>query len=179
MKPQIFLAATLVGALSCNNEIAGLGPPSDPATETFAASTGVDIATMTRMANGIYFQDLTLGTGPSDTVTTDSIYVSYTGRLKDGKVFDTGTNVKFVAAQVIVGFWAGLVGAKEGGKRKIVIPSELGYGKDSRRDGDGLILIPRQSTLIFDIDLLKVYNRPDSVTLPASLRAPVAARRGG
>lgn len=178
MKPQMLLAATLLGALSCNSDVTGLGPPSDPATETFAASLGVNIAAMTKAASGVYYLDVVLGTGPSDTATTDSVFVNYQGHLKDGTLFDSGSNVKFIVGDLVVGVRTGLLGAKEGGKRKIVVPSELGYGGRALKNADGTIQIPRQSTLVFDIELLKVHNRPDTTTT-ATLRAPAAVRRGG
>ena len=86
------------------------------------------------------------------------MWVTYAGYLKDGKLFDSGANAKFVPATLVTGFREGMVGMKEGGRRKIVIPSELGYGGVSLRDADNKIKIPRQSTLIFDIDLLKLHE---------------------
>lgn len=174
MKRRIVLAAALVAALSCNDEITGLEPASDPATETFAASLGVSIAAMTKTPSGVYYSDLVIGTGPSDTATTDSVFVTYSGYIKDGTRFDNGTNVKFIIDQnLIVGVRTGLLGAKEGGKRKLVIPSELGYGSSAKKDPSTFqITIPRQSTLIFDIELLKVHNRPDTTTTAALVGRP-------
>jgi FKBP-type peptidyl-prolyl cis-trans isomerase len=54
---------------------------------------------------------------------------------------------------------------KVGGSRKIVIPSELGYGGRSQRGLDGKIIIPRQSTLIYDVEVLNVVN-PEPATPP-------------
>jgi peptidylprolyl isomerase len=149
-------------ALSCNDEITGLGPPSDPATETFAPSLGVTIASMTKTASGVYYLDLLVGTGAPDTTTTDSITVTYAGFLTNGTEFDKGTSVTFVPAQLILGWRTGMLGMREGGKRKLVIPSALGYGARSVRNADGTIRIPRQSTLVFDVELLKVFNRVDT-----------------
>lgn len=170
----VFLA--LVGAVSCNDAITGLEPPSDPATETFAASLGVNVASMTKLASGVYYSDLVPGTGAADTTNTDSVFVNYTGSLKTGTQFDAGTNVKFVPADLINGVRLGMIGMKLGGKRKLVIPSALGYGRSARKDLNGKITIPRQSTLVFDIDLLKVYNPVDTtagslVGPPTGLRA--------
>jgi FKBP-type peptidyl-prolyl isomerase-like protein len=86
--------------------------------------------------------------------------------LKDGKLVDSGTNSSFVLALVIPGVRSALLGMKEGGKRKAVIPSALGYGGRSQRDNEGKILIPRQSTLVFDLEVVKVVNpTPASTTL--------------
>jgi FKBP-type peptidyl-prolyl cis-trans isomerase FkpA len=158
MKRYVFLVAALMGAAACNGTVTGLEPASDPATETFAGTLGVNIAQMTKMPNGVYYRDIVIGGGAAMTDKTDTVWVNYAGYLKDGKLFDSGTNSKFVPLGLVLGFRTGMVGMKVGGRRKIVIPSALGYGGSSRRGSDGKILIPRQSTLIFDIDLLNLHT---------------------
>lgn len=87
---------------------------------------------------------------------TDTVEVNYEGRLIDGTVFDSsydrGESVKFPLNRVIKGWTEGLTYAKEGGKLQLYIPAELGYGQ--RGTGP----IPGNSTLIFDIELVKVYK---------------------
>jgi FKBP-type peptidyl-prolyl cis-trans isomerase FkpA len=158
MKPLALLSAALLALTGCNDEITGLEPPSDPATETFAASLGVDISAMSRTPEGVYFLDQAEGTGAEITSKTDSVFVTYAGYLKDGKLFDSGTNVRFVLGQLLPGFRSGLTGMKQGGKRKLVIPSELGYGRTTIRNPDGSTKIPRQSTLVFDVEVIAVHN---------------------
>lgn len=157
----VFLAAGLImAAAACNSEITGLEPPSNPATETFDPSLGVNIGQMTKLATGTYISDLRVGTGDLVMLTSDTVWVTYSGRLKDGKLFDSGTNVKFEFGLfgLVSGFRNGIVGMKVGGERLIVIPSEQGYGGQSRRGADGKISIPRQSTLVFKVELLKVHT---------------------
>ena len=78
------------------------------------------------------------------------------GFLEEGTEFDSSfkRNQPFVfqigVRQVIPGWEIGLIGMKIGGKRKLIIPAELGYG--SRAIGD----IPANSTLIFEVELLEV-----------------------
>jgi peptidylprolyl isomerase len=159
MKRYALLFTALVAATSCNSNITGLPPASDPATETFAGSLGVNIASMTKMSNGVYYKDIVTGNGADVTSKSDTVWVTYAGYFKDGKLFDSGTNAKFVPAILVPGFKLGIVGMKVGGRRKLVIPSELGYGHTSLRDPTtGKIRIPRQSTLIFDVDLLNVHT---------------------
>ncbi|HJQ19681.1 MAG TPA: FKBP-type peptidyl-prolyl cis-trans isomerase [Gemmatimonadaceae bacterium] len=152
------LALGFVTAVACNNDVAGLGPPSDPAKETFAPSLGVDLSQMTKMSNGVYYQDLVVGPSTADSVysKTASVKITYAGYLKDGTLFDSGTGATLDLASLIVGFRTGMTGMKVGGKRRLVIPSELGYDGRAQKNLDNSIKIPRQSTLIFDIQLLDV-----------------------
>ena len=158
MKRIALLTLALAAALACNHDVTGLGPPSDPATETFAPALGVDIPQMTRLPSGVYIQDLIVGTGDSVTARTDTVRVTYSGFIKTGYMFDSGTNVVFQPAFLVPGFREGMVGMRVGGRRRIVIPSELGYGPTSIKDPSGKIEIPRQSTLIFNVELLRVHN---------------------
>lgn len=158
MKHFAFLMAALIATAGCNNEVTGLEPPSDPATETFAASLGVNISAMSRTSTGVYYLDEVVGTGPEIIEKTDSVFVNYAGFLKDGRLFDSGTNTRFVLNAVIPGFKSGMTGMREGGKRKLVIPSAQGYGGQTIRESNGRVKIPRQSTLIFNVEVLKVHN---------------------
>ena len=167
MKRLALLIGALLSTAACNHEVTGLGPPSDPATETFAASLGVNIAQMTRLPNGVYIQDIIVGTGDSVTSRTDTVRVTYSGFIKTGYMFDSGTNVMFLPAVLVPGFREGMMGMRVGGRRRIVIPSALGYGPTSIKDPSGKIEIPRQSTLIFNVELLRVHNaEPTTTTTP-------------
>lgn len=106
-------------------------------------------------ATGLGIEDVTVGEGAEATTGT-TVSVHYTGTFKDGSKFDSsvdrGTPFEFGlgAGQVIAGWDQGVVGMKVGGKRKLVIPPELGYG--DRPVGP----IPAGSTLYFEIELLKI-----------------------
>ena len=170
MKPSVLLlAASLVATASCNGDITGLEPPSDPATETFAPSLGINLAAMTKTPEGLYFLDQVEGTGTAVVgTTTDSVRVTYALYLKDGVLKESATS-NFIPSAVIPGFRLGLQGMKTGGKRRLVIPSELGYGRQTRYelvDGERRVKIPRQSTLIYDIEVKNVWNT--TPTTPAS-----------
>ena len=80
----------------------------------------------------------------------DTVWVNYRGTLIDGTQFDAHDSTMFVANQVIKGWTEGLGLLGEGGKAKLYIPSKLGYGE---RD---LPTIPAYSTLIFDVEVVKV-----------------------
>lgn len=101
-------------------------------------------------------EELVVGTG-AEAVTGKTVKVHYTGWLTDGKKFDSsldrGTPFAFPlgAGRVIQGWDRGVVGMKVGGKRKLTIPPELGYGS---RGFPGAI--PPNSTLVFEVELVSV-----------------------
>ena len=111
------------------------------------------------LPSGLRIQDETVGTG-AEAVSGKIITVNYTGTLTNGNKFDSsydrGTSFSFVlgAGQVIQGWEEGVAGMKVGGKRKLVIPPELGYGNQNVGNG----LIPPNSTLIFEVELLDVQS---------------------
>ena len=91
---------------------------------------------------------------------TDTVKVHYTGKLPNGKVFDSsverGQPVEFQLNQVIPGWTEGLQLVKKGGKIQLVIPPSLGYGKQ----GAGAS-IPPNLTLIFDVEVLDVNPKSE------------------
>jgi FKBP-type peptidyl-prolyl cis-trans isomerase len=107
-------------------------------------------------ADKLQVTDEVVGSG-TEAKEGSTISVKYTGTLTDGTVFDStdkhgGQPVTFQLAkgQLIDGWVQGIPGMKVGGKRKLVIPPDLGYG--SR----GQASIPPNSTLIFEIELTDV-----------------------
>lgn len=87
------------------------------------------------------------------------ITVHYSGWLTDGTLFDSSVQRKqpltitLGVGMVIQGWDQGFDGMREGGKRKLTIPPELGYG--SRGAGG---VIPPNATLVFEVELLKVHD---------------------
>ena len=108
------------------------------------------------MCNGLIIEDLVVGEG-TEAQDYNKVVVNYTGELEDGTVFDSSLNpgrepftFTLGVGSVIKGWDLGVIGMKVGGKRKLTIPPELGYGE--RNTG----VIPPNSTLIFEVDLLEV-----------------------
>lgn len=101
-------------------------------------------------------EDLKEGTGPA-VKEGDTVVMHYTGWLEDGTKFDSShdRNQPFETAigvgYVIKGWDMGVPGMKVGGKRKLTIPHELGYGPYGAGD-----VIPGFATLIFEVELLKI-----------------------
>ena len=103
----------------------------------------------------LVIQDLVVGTG-REAKKGDAVEVHYTGWLTDGKKFDSSVgrgpfSFDLGAGQVIAGWDRGVAGMKVGGKRKLTVPPELGYGS---RGFPGVI--PPQATLVFEVELLGV-----------------------
>ncbi|MCC5835173.1 MAG: FKBP-type peptidyl-prolyl cis-trans isomerase [Opitutales bacterium] len=118
----------------------------------------------------------------SDTRPTDrdSVLVSYRGTLIDGREFDSNDSARFSLSGVIPGFREGLKLLGEGGKAKIYVPSELGYGNNPAAPGS---IIEPGSLLIFDVHLVRINDerqaRPERPsTSPRQQGSPGPGPRG-
>ena len=106
----------------------------------------------------LYVEDEVVGTGPA-AKNGDTVTVHYTGWLTDGTKFDSSVDKNqpftFVlgAQQVITGWDAGVAGMQVGGKRKLTIPPDLGYGAQANGP------IPANSTLVFEVELLQINGQ--------------------
>ena len=112
---------------------------------------------ITKMENGLIIEDIIIGEG-EEAKDFNKVIVNYTGKLEDGSIFDSSLKpgrspftFTLGSGSVIKGWDLGVKGMKVGGKRKLTIPSELGYG--SRGAGG---VIPPDATLIFEVDLIEV-----------------------
>lgn len=104
-------------------------------------------------SSGLQYKVITEGTGKQATL--DSVVtVHYEGKTINGNIFDSshqrGEPAKFPLKNVIAGWTEGLSMMKEGGKVELYIPAELAYGPDEKPG------IPANSTLVFQVELLKV-----------------------
>lgn len=137
------LAGALTAAAAATQEARPMEPAKDSAKEVVTPS-------------GLKYTDLKVGTGTEARI-GNVVDVHYTGWLENGTKFDSSVDsgkpfrFKLGAGQVIRGWDEGVAGMKIGGKRKLVIPPDLGYG----RQGAGGV-IPPGATLIFDVELLGV-----------------------
>jgi FKBP-type peptidyl-prolyl cis-trans isomerase len=101
-------------------------------------------------------EDVAVGSG-TEAHEGSTVKVHYTGTLKNGTKFDSSRDrnepFEFTLGKgmVIAGWDKGVVGMKVGGKRKLTIPSELGYG-----DKGSPPKIPPKATLLFDVELVEV-----------------------
>ncbi|MBB1487685.1 FKBP-type peptidyl-prolyl cis-trans isomerase [Oceanospirillum sediminis] len=113
------------------------------------------------MSEQLIIEDLVVGEG-TEVKKGALITAHYRGFLEDGTEFDSSYHkgkpfeTVLSSRKVIQGWFMGLRGMKVGGKRKLFVPAELGYGE--RQIGDK---IPPNSNLIFEIELLEALNRED------------------
>ncbi len=109
--------------------------------------------------SGLKYEDLIVGEGQTCGGRGDTVKVHYTGWLEDGSKFDSSVDrdepfsFPVDVGYVIKGWDEGIRGMKEGGKRKLVVPSTLGYGSHGAGD-----VIPPNATLIFEVELLEVSH---------------------
>ena len=109
------------------------------------------------MDNGLIIENMEIGDG-TEAQDYNKVVVNYTGKLEDGSIFDSSLNpgrgpftFTLGVGSVIKGWDIGVKGMKVGGRRRLTVPPELGYGDK----GAGSV-IPPGATLIFEVDLLKV-----------------------
>lgn len=125
--------------------------PESGTRETPVAPT----STITNVTK-LMIEDIKVGEG-AEAKAGDTVSVHYTGWLTNGTKFDSsvdrGTPFEFPlgAGRVIKGWDQGVAGMKVGGKRKLTIPADLGYG-----DRGAGALIPPGATLVFDVELLAI-----------------------
>lgn len=134
------------------------------ASVTYAAGESDSPAAMVTTASGLQYIDDAVGDGELASA-GDTVSVQYTGWIqKDdgsrGLLFDTSREIgrpiefRLGKRKVIAGWDEGINGMRVGGKRTLIIPSTLAYGKR----GLGAIVLPNQN-LIFEVELVGVWSR--------------------
>lgn len=124
-------------------------------TQTNSGVTKSEMDNFQTMPDGLKIKDEVVGNG-TEVKSGDTVTVNYLGTLENGTKFDSSydRNQPFTTqigvGQVIAGWDEGIVGMKVGGKRKLIIPPDLGYGSQN------LGSIPPNSTLIFEVELISV-----------------------
>ena len=144
----IWTIGLLFVAAACSSISTNITPVDD---DELAPFLGIDLAQMNLSASGLYWIDTTVGTG-DEAVEGLTATVLFSGWLKNGTLFDTGTFAFILNSEsgVIPGFLEGVLGMRIGGIRKLVLPPELAYGAA----GNGVI--PPNATIVFEIALLLV-----------------------
>lgn len=139
---------------------AACGDDTPPASDAGGGgSDGCEEGAVVELDSGLEYEELECGDG-TEVARGDVIEVFYTGTLDDGTEFDSnvgGDPVKFAleSGNLIDGWVEGIPGMKEGGRRKLTIPSELGYGEGGYPPD-----IPPNATLIFEVEIVSVEEAP-------------------
>jgi len=148
--------ALVLSAAACGSD----GPTGivDPGPPPPLPAGAVTVTTNT----GLQYVDITVGGGATVAQSGNRVRVHYTGWFTNNQYFDTsagGPPLEFILGQqaVIAGFDEGIRGMKAGGKRRLIVPPALGYGANPVTDPrTGAVVIPGNSTLIFDVELVTV-----------------------
>ena len=151
--PALVTASTLL-ASACIEPIDV--PECHPTTLSVASTSGDTVTTNT----GLRYIDVSVGTG----ATSDwchNVAVEYTAFLMDGTQFDASpSSAPLVFApglgSLIDGFEQGVIGMKAGGSRRLIIPPEIAFGSQDQKDASGEVVVPANSTVIYDIGLIQV-----------------------
>jgi peptidylprolyl isomerase len=147
--PTLFPSSQVTPTLAQQNS-AIITPP---AQVQGVATTGANMDNFVTTPSGLKILDEKVGEGNA-VKSGDTVTVNYLGTLENGTKFDSSydRNAPFTTqigvGQVIKGWDEGIVGMKVGGKRKLVVPSDLGYG------AQGMGSIPPNSTLLFEVELV-------------------------
>ena len=128
----------------------------DPASDTYASALGVDIASMTKTASGLYYKDKTLGSGvPAQS--GDSVRVHYTLWLTNGTKVESSKDagnspLEFLTGanppRVIPGFEEGVIGMQPGGVRQLVVPPGLAWGTQGNPP------VQPNANIVFEVEYL-------------------------
>jgi FKBP-type peptidyl-prolyl cis-trans isomerase FkpA len=144
--------------------------PLQPIAKGALAKLWMGVAAVALAAGGLAWatlppsvkvETLKAGSGEAPTM-EDVVLINYKGMLKDGKVFDQGQQVPNPVSDFVPGFTKALLKMQKGGKYKIEIPAELGYGDKAQGP------IPANSDLTFEVELLDFKNRAE---IEAQMRA--------
>jgi FKBP-type peptidyl-prolyl cis-trans isomerase len=149
----LFSAAAVALLAACSGD----GPTSVEIPTYTPLPAGTTIVTT---ASGLQYAEVTVGTGTLAQAGSQ-VAVHYTGWLANGTGFDSSVGLQpypltLGQHEVIAGFEEGIVGMKVGGKRRLYIPPALGYGATPVYDQDAKLIIPANSELVFDIELVSV-----------------------
>lgn len=175
--PPVALALALLSALAGCNTHSG-SPDAAPRDDALADTNSLEPSSVRIdrivLSSGLIIEDIESGAG--EICLPDSwIRVRYTCRLPDATQVDSSGDQTLVLSlpRMIRGWQDGLPGMRVGGKRRLTVPPDLGYGSRPLRNARGIVVIPADSTLEYTIDLLGIVQPPLSTDdAPSTTSSP-------
>lgn len=158
----IVLIVVLLGGYATYKFMSGASTASKPAVTAQPQATSTSAA-----GDQVQAQEVKVGTGAVATPGSE-VSVLYVGKLTDGTVFDSSAAhdnkpLTFVlgSQDMIPGFQIGVNGMKVGGQRVMAVPAALAYGdKPVTNPKTGAVIIPGNSTIVFEVQLVSVKPAP-------------------
>jgi hypothetical protein len=168
----VWLWIGIVAAVFAGSALAWQGT-RDPVADFFATNARAEGVVTT--ASGLQYKILTPGAGGPTPTDTDITLVNYEGKLLDGTTFDKSQQpTPFPVTGVVPGFSEGLKLMGKGAKYQFWIKPELAYGADEKKDPAGKVVIPANSVLQFEVELLDFL--PESVVRQMQAGAAAGAQ---
>lgn len=160
MKKIISLSVLILALLSSckKDDECKSSPPAivAPASEVQAVKDYLTSKSITAIQDpsGVFYVNTQEGAGTASPTVCSTINFIYKGTLTNGNVFDGPSTLTFPLQDLIAGWQIIIPKMKRGGKTTLYIPPSLGYGTREIKDNLGNVIIPANSILIFDIELL-------------------------
>lgn len=156
----------MVKWLACLTAAAGLvaacnEAPSAPACTAHPYDTASTSGDTVTTSTGLQFLDSAAGSGAAIDWCM-GVMVHYDGYLLNGTKFDSSRDIDrpliFTPGlgNLIDGFEQGVVGMRFQGQRRLIVPSQLAWGNEPVRDASGNIIVPANSTVVFDVEVLLI-----------------------
>jgi len=140
----------------CNYDACAIAAPAAEVTQLEAYLSSATI-TATKHCSGMYYSIDAAGSGNAPTICS-TVSVKYKGQLTNGTVFDQSTTpVSFQLGGLIEAWKKGIPLIRPGGKIKLYCPPSLAYGSQEIKDGSGNVVIPANSILVFEVELVGVF----------------------
>ncbi|WP_373486677.1 FKBP-type peptidyl-prolyl cis-trans isomerase [Blastomonas sp.] len=150
---KLWFGVAIAVALAAGTAWAGM--QSVPQSAAGFMASNADEPGVVSTESGLQIKELVKGEGASPT-DADVTLINYEGRLVDESVFDANDRVPMPVAGSIPGFSEALKRMQRGGKYRLWIPPELGYGAEEKANPQtGEVVIPANSLLIFDVELVE------------------------
>lgn len=131
------------------------------------------------LAGGTTVETLKQGEGPSPTK-ADIALVNYKGELTNGKVFDQSQNAPLQVDGVVPGFSEALQVMQKGGKYRVRIPADQGYGADEKSNPQtGEVVIPANSDLVFEVELVDFRSQQEIMRMMQQQQMMQQMQQGG